>query len=404
MSLLMEALKKAEESKRQTGAKGAAQVSPPGGGETSRPYANETRQTLPELSHHIDAVNADLAALSSTPRRRPGDGKKTEDSPPPQNDQLAARNVFSAKPFPQSRSLRLVVLAAVIVLASLLVAHLWQRLPLRTPQPSGATRPASPRPPALPAAQRPDAGQNTPPLSSPAPLGEKSIVSAPHAGRIAPSPAVRPAQKALPATPPRENQAIRLSRTHSRPDPLLEHAYANLRTGHAKEAQEDYARVLHKDPMNSDALLGLAATALRRGESERAADYYQRALQAEPQNATAQAGLINMSVTDDAVALESRLNSALSRQPQAAALHFALGNLYARQQRWREAQQAYFQAYANAPDTADYLFNLAVSLDHLNQDKLAAQYYRQAVAAAENSRDNAFDIDQAKARLLGLPR
>ena len=107
----------------------------------------------------------------------------------------------------------------------------------------------------------------------------------------------------------------------------------------------------------------------------------------------------------DSVNSESRLKTALASQPDSSALHFALGNLYARQLRWSEAQQAYFLAYSGEPDNADFIFNLAVSLDHLHQNKLAAQYYRMALSAAalnNNSQNISFDGNQVKNRVLEL--
>jgi uncharacterized protein HemY len=98
---------------------------------------------------------------------------------------------------------------------------------------------------------------------------------------------------------------------------------------------------------------------------------------------------------------ESRLKTLLSNQPESPALHFSLGNLYAGQSRWSEAQQAYFRAHAGEPENADYLFNLAVSLDHMHQKKLAAQYYQSALTAAE-TRSAAFDRNQVKSRLFEL--
>ena len=103
----------------------------------------------------------------------------------------------------------------------------------------------------------------------------------------------------------------------------------------------------------------------------------------------------------DADSAESRLKTALSGQPDSPPLLFALGNLYARQQRWSEAQQAYFQAYAGEPDNPDIIFNLAVSLDRLRQGRLAAQYYRMALDAGD-VRTAAFDRDQVRTRLLEL--
>jgi uncharacterized protein HemY len=88
-------------------------------------------------------------------------------------------------------------------------------------------------------------------------------------------------------------------------------------------------------------------------------------------------------------------------QPEAHASQFALGNLYAGQGRWHEAQQAYFRAYSGEPDNPDYQFNLAVSLDQLRQPRLAAQYYQGALKAAE-TRHAAFDRTQAATRLREL--
>jgi tetratricopeptide (TPR) repeat protein len=95
---------------------------------------------------------------------------------------------------------------------------------------------------------------------------------------------------------------------------------------------------------------------------------------------------------------ESRLKTLLSAQPESAALNFALGNLYARQNRWAEAQQVYFNAVAADGDNPDYLFNLAVSLDHLRQPRLAGQHYRMALEAAAR-RPAAFDRDRRQKRL-----
>ena len=95
------------------------------------------------------------------------------------------------------------------------------------------------------------------------------------------------------------------------------------------------------------------------------------------------------------------MKTALAAQPDSSALYFALGNLFAHQERWSEAQQAYFRAYSNESGNSDYIFNLAVSLDHLHQNRLAAQYYQMALNAA-GSANAAFDKEQAKARLLDL--
>ena len=54
-------------------------------------------------------------------------------------------------------------------------------------------------------------------------------------------------------------------------------------------------------------------------------------------------------------------------------------------------------------DNPDILYNLAISLEHLHQNKLAAQYYGLAIAAAQN-RPAGFDRTQATARQQSLQR
>lgn len=159
-------------------------------------------------------------------------------------------------------------------------------------------------------------------------------------------------------------------------DPLLNRAYTAYRNGKLDEARQLYLDMLGKDGQNSDALLGLAAIAQQRGEDRIAAQYYLRVLNLDPRNAVANAGMSALSNNDN---YESRLKTLLHEQGNSAALHFALGNLYAEQSRWGEAQQAYFNAYTLDSKNADLAFNLAVSLDHLGQGKLAAQHYQRAL-------------------------
>jgi len=145
----------------------------------------------------------------------------------------------------------------------------------------------------------------------------------------------------------------------------------------------------------------MAALALDRKQFEQATAYYAKILDLNPADPEATAGLVSLQINADPAQSESYLKKALSEHPQAAAVHFALGNVYARQLRWSEAQQSYFNAYSNTPDNADYAFNLAVSLDHLNQNKLALDYYQRAIAYTRNS-PAGFDPSVAKARVQAL--
>jgi uncharacterized protein HemY len=98
---------------------------------------------------------------------------------------------------------------------------------------------------------------------------------------------------------------------------------------------------------------------------------------------------------------ESRLKNVIASQPDASFLNFTLGNQYAAQARWSEAQAAYFRAFTTDPENPDFAYNLAVSLDQLRQPQLALEYYRKALAASA-SRPGAFQRGQVEARIREL--
>ena len=158
--------------------------------------------------------------------------------------------------------------------------------------------------------------------------------------------------------------------------PILNNAYMAYRSGNLDQAQQLYLRALSLDSNNSDALLGLAAIAQRRGEDKIAAHYYAQVMALDPRNAVANAGLSALTTDENR---GSRLKFLLNEQQDSSSLHFALGNFYAEQSRWGEAQQAYFDAYKINPNNAELAFNLAVSLDRLGQSKSAIMYYQRAL-------------------------
>jgi Flp pilus assembly protein TadD len=167
-------------------------------------------------------------------------------------------------------------------------------------------------------------------------------------------------------------------------DPILQLAWEAYHHNDFESSFTHYSEVLHLNAVNRqspnrDALLGLAAVAQQRSQDGLAVQYYNQLLAVDPLDADAQAGITSLLGENSLAGTESRLKNMLEQHPEAASLHFALGNLYAEQARWSEAQQAYFSACSAQPNNAPFAFNLAVSLDHLGQGKLAAQYYRRAL-------------------------
>jgi tetratricopeptide (TPR) repeat protein len=186
--------------------------------------------------------------------------------------------------------------------------------------------------------------------------------------------------------------------------PKVQSGYAAYLKGELAAAQADYQEALRDQGTNRDALLGLAAINVRTGRLEAAEATYLRLLQLDPADAHAQAGLIALRASRlDPLATESRVKSMLAADPESKVLHFTLGNQLAQQARWEEAQQEYFKALAASPDNPDIAYNLAVSLDHLRQRKLALEYYRRAVMLAE-SRGASFSVAAARQRAADLEK
>jgi tetratricopeptide (TPR) repeat protein len=128
---------------------------------------------------------------------------------------------------------------------------------------------------------------------------------------------------------------------------------------------------------------------------------YLRLIEADPRDTHALAGLMSLRGQIDPLQSESRLKTLIAQQPEAAQLHFTLGNQFAAQSRWPEAQAAYFRAYSLDPENPDFAFNLAISLDQLRQPKPALEYYRKAVALAA-TKAAGFDRARAGARIAEL--
>jgi tetratricopeptide (TPR) repeat protein len=194
---------------------------------------------------------------------------------------------------------------------------------------------------------------------------------------------------------------VSIARGTDRVGPLLDTATTRLKTNDLDLAAAAYAEVLHLAPTNVDALIGLATISLRRGQTGSAERFYLQALEADPKNVSAQVGAIGLRHQADPVAAESRLKLLISANAEHPSPQFALGNVYAAQQRWAEAQQAYFNAFSRDSDNPDYAYNLAVSLDHLHQERLALKYYKLALGAA-TGRYGGFDAGRVAARIAEI--
>lgn len=406
MSLLLDAMKRAELAKRQAeasaqrGGADAAADTAPAASDAPPAAAPEAAQATSPSASPVAAAELSLAedrppqtAARSEPGGRPRGGGEAA-------GREAAQLLFASKePARDRRGFYLWLALATAAATLALVAWTWWQMQAGSsiavpPQPGEgerapsrtAVREVQSPPPAVPAAvpgdtQRPATEAGTPPVRHHHP------VAAPRR------------QDDTPAPPP-PDVPVRITRTrHAAIHPGVAAGYQALQAGDVASARRAYLSALRDEPRNVDALQGLAAIALREGRERDAAGLYRRILEIAPRDAHALAALANLPGADENS--ESELKSLLAAQPDAASARFALGNVLAAQQRWREAQQAYFDAYNDEPGNPDYLFNLAVSLDHLHQSALAAQYYRAAIDAARQH-PAAFDPALARQRLADI--
>ncbi len=177
--------------------------------------------------------------------------------------------------------------------------------------------------------------------------------------------------------------SVRQTRTEDPINALLQQAWLAYNREDYSRAGKIYESVLQREAKNRDALLGMAAVAIKNDDLKKAKQSYQLLLRLDPRDQVANAAMANLEKTTMGSQEESQLKSLLQQQPSAFHLNYALGNYYAGQGKWPEAQAAYFKAWQGDAENANYAYNLAVSLDQLGKRKEALRFYRQCLVLAE---------------------
>jgi tetratricopeptide (TPR) repeat protein len=448
MSLLLEALKKAELAKQRAT---SAEAPPGSDAPPERATPVITREKLPDISEHVEIHTDDLPSAAArpspsgeSPPQRPIELAIAPEPEPARSaaqaergaadNQEAARRLFEVKEveYNPRRPFYLTLIALGVVGIAYGFYVWWQLQPkysynvqalrdskekslaaTKVPATAVATAPVQASaisPAGAPALPKPAAAQPVPVKAAAVP-SPPANTRAPRKAPAVAAPAALEAQAfkppAEPVAPPSDTaggwrQSIAINPSSAQVDPQLERAYEAVRRNDLDVAREIYQGVLQRDPNNRDALLGMAAIDVKTRNYETAEVRYLRLLELDPRDGYAHAGLLALHQTDP-VASESRLKNLLASQPESPQLHFALGNQYALQSRWNEAQQAYFRAFAAEPENPDYAFNLAVSLDHLHQKAQAVEFYRRSLALVER-RPASFDRALAAARIQELQR
>lgn len=443
MSLLMDALRKAEQQKQRLAAQGQAEVAPvevspglslepisiqePSPDSTSGSLRTQTTKSpadnrLPELPTRMEDLDEQFMAHAAQPPLKPKPAPAAAPVSPPlpkepsiEASPEAARKLFDAKHSPPPRNNRsfAVAVGVITLIAGIGIGGYvwWELQPKSSMVAANASRPpvAPVQPPSVavptPLAQPAAAIPAPPPVAAvptvpPAPTSLTSQLSDPDKDKPTALASKQPMRASTSPAPVAESP-VRVTSAPKKIDPSLELAYQAFNSGDLGSAEANWKKALAKDPRNSDALHGMAAIALHNQKPAQAADHYLNALENDPKDALAIAGLLALKAPVDLLQSESRLKTLLAEQPNSPHLNFAIGNLFSRSARWADAQQAYFKAHTIDPANPDYLFNLAVSLDQLHQPRLAVQYYQQALSAAAGQ-PSGFDAAQVATRLKAL--
>jgi Tfp pilus assembly protein PilF len=405
LSLLLDALKRAEQEKLARGPADASATNQ-GAAASGRPAP----ATLGNSSFELQPLGGVGAAGAR-----------------PDASQQSAQTVFQAKAGaaaePRSRGMFFATIGAISIVLIAAGAYVWYSVTALTVKPGVATRPRPIGPPA-----------GAPPAGMPAP--DAALATAMGAGREPLPPAVLPPFEPQPKpadsqAKPLESQAkpavaklspaedpisrvlrepgptaapVRLDRSTDVPRRVpaeVSAGYESLRQGNMAAARRNYAAAIANDPTNVDAHLGLATAEARSGNRSEAAVEYRRVLDLDSRNSTALAALAALADFSRPEALEAQLRADLMRMPDSPALHYTLGNLLSAQSRWTEAQAEYYEAHRLDPGAADVMYNLAVSLDNVGQVRLAANFYARALEARRNQ-PSQFDAGAASRRLAEI--
>ena len=352
--------------------------------------------------------NADKAAEAPAAAPVAPVENKIASRPAPTPTPEAAQRVMANKPArkPLNRSVVLALCGLLLVGGS--AGYLWWQMQPQAyvPDPALASDPL--------AGNMADASASANAVTAPGdapthPAGVKPVATstvtstAPKAQRAAGGTPV--ATMAAPATAPATRPGKQLEIRHDAPeeavDATLQEGYRAYQAGDFASARAAYVRALQSNYRNRDALLGMAAIAVRQGRPEEAERFYRKQLEFDPLDEVAKAGLTGVARGLGTRERETALRNLGDTPASNAQTAVQLGNLYASEKRWGDAQQQYFRALTLEPGNPDHAFNLAVSLEHLDQPKLALDYYQKAQTLAAQ-RKPAFDPAELKSRIEAL--
>ena len=189
---------------------------------------------------------------------------------------------------------------------------------------------------------------------------------------------------------------------------VFDDAVAGYERGDFDAAENGFRTVLAAHPRHINAMIGLAKVHSSRGNVRIALNTLLRASDLQPSNPLVISELVALQSDSGQQLLDerrlTRMLGDINDRSIEARLHFLLGSIYARQERWFEAREVFSYAHQVEKNNPDYAYNLAVVHDFLNNPEEAVRMYRMAADLAKSA-VSAFDPQVATGRadeLAGL--
>lgn len=166
---------------------------------------------------------------------------------------------------------------------------------------------------------------------------------------------------------------------------ILLMAYQAYERGDWQASEQLYRQVLEKQPKQRDALLGmLAIYQVTQADPNRVRELAEALLTLYPKDMDVKLATQGILGSPSSLSVTQLSTTTQQQGATGAEAHFRMGLALAQQQRWSEAQSAFFEAVNAKADQPEYRLNLAVSYDHLGKHRLALEHYQTALILGKN--------------------
>lgn len=166
---------------------------------------------------------------------------------------------------------------------------------------------------------------------------------------------------------------------------ILLMAYQAYERGDWQASEQLYRQVLEKQPKQRDALLGmLAIYQVTQADPNRVRELAEALLTLYPKDMDVKLATQGILGSPSSLSVTQLSSTTQQQGATGAEANFRMGLALAQQQRWSEAQSAFFEAVNAKADQPEYRLNLAVSYDHLGKHRLALEHYQTALFLGKN--------------------